>query len=211
MPLPQKADGDRVRELIRRIRARPWETGMDILVHGEDLTALRDVLGYNRFFELITGQLGLSARKCEACMRASQAFERHKDFAGELPAEVLLLLCQKSTPASVREQACSGWESGRRIDPSILQQWAFSARDDLRESRRRSKQSIATRREQSFRPRAIRERRQRQVAGERRFDAAKMAVRTLEPEQSVALATFLRHATPQECMYLASLLVQKRP
>ena len=196
-------DAETAGKVVGRIRARRWETGADILEHGEDLTALKDILGHNRFVETITEELGYSARKCDACIRAYEAFGRHKDVAGALPAATLLRLTQKSTPPSVRERLRKDWDSGKRFDQNVIRQLVISARDATRESERRARQSIARRRKLSLRPRAERERRKRELDRERRFDAAKAAIRMLEPTRVDAVAQFLARATPQECKNLA--------
>ena len=194
-------------ELIERIRARRWESGTDILEHGEDLTALKELLGHDRFLETVTWQLGHSAGKCDACIKAYEEFQRHKDVAEALTAKILLLLCQWTTPPSVRERVRKAWGRGERYGPDVIIQLVYSAREAEKEAAHRAKQSIAKRRELSFRPRAVRERQKREVDRGRRFDAAKAAVRMLEPDRIHAVVSFLARAELRECKELACQVV----
>ncbi len=202
-PEIRPADHNQAKELMRRIRDRRWVTGADILQHGEDLTALKDILGHDRFVETIRRELGLSARNADACITAYWEFRRYKEVAGVLPAESLLLLCQRATPPSLRETVRKYWESGKRLEPHQILAWVTTAKQAEAEAAREAKLSIERYRESAWRPRTERARHKRKLARDRAFDAAKVALRMLERDQRIAVGQFLAHATPQECKVLA--------
>ena len=190
-PEIRPADHNQAKELMRRIRDRRWVTGADILQHGEDLTALKGILGHDRFVETIRRELGLGARSANACITAYWEFRRYKEVAGVLPAESLLLLCQRATPPSLRETVRKYWESGKRLEPHQILAWVTTAKQAEAEAAREAKLSIERYRESAWRPRTERARHKRKLARDRAFDAAKVALRMLERDQRIAVGQFL--------------------
>ncbi len=191
---------------LEQIRRRPWRTGRDILMHGEDLARLREALGYERFVECIGVELGMSIRKAETCIEAYWEFRMCADTAGTLPTGLLFRLCEKTTPARVRDEVRERWRRGEMLEANQIETWVRSVRADEAAAAKELKGRLKHRRNLALRPRTLRARRKKERENERRCDIAYGILNNLERTEKLALASFLWTADKRACGALAMRL-----
>ncbi|WP_262299022.1 DUF3102 domain-containing protein [Microvirga sesbaniae] len=87
---------------------------------GQELLAVKGLLGRGRFGRWLAAEFMWDARTAERYMSVARAFADDLEIAASLPLTALYLLASRSTPARFRDEVIASLRSGQRVDPARL-------------------------------------------------------------------------------------------
>jgi hypothetical protein len=152
------ADAASLRQHANKLRGLIAKSTADMIGVGRDLRLIKDQLSHGQFTGWVEQEIGIGIRTAQTYMQMARLAEGKNETVSLLPPSTVRMLAAKSTSPEIVQQVMSRADSGDIVRESAVKEMISDDREIKRNAKREAERAALNAR----RPRAVRERRDKE-------------------------------------------------
>jgi Protein of unknown function (DUF3102) len=152
------ADAASLRQHANKLHGLIAKSTADMIEVGRDLRLIKDQLEHGQFTAWVEQEIGISIRTAQTYMQMARLAEGKNETVSLLPPSTVRILAAKSASPEVIQQVMSRVDSGDIVPESAVKEMISDDREIKRNAKREAERAALNAR----RPRAVRERRDKE-------------------------------------------------